>query len=87
MVLPLYIFLIIYLVFLLIWVIFSIVAVYHMLKFGFLNFTTFFIVFIYVTVAVVLLAISYNFLSQVDWILRFNPFEGLLNVKSDFFDF
>ena len=87
MVLPLYIFLIIYLVFLLIWVIFSIVAVYHMLKFGFLNFTTFFIIFTYIIVAAELLAISYNFLSQVDWALRFSLFESLLDARSGFFDF
>ena len=87
MVLPLYIFLIIYLVFLLIWVIFSMVAIYHMLKFGFLNFTTFFVIFIYIAVAVLLLFTSYYFLNQVDWTLRFNPLGSLFGVSSGFFDF
>ncbi len=87
MALPLYIFLIIYLVFLLVWVIFSLVSIYHMLKFGFLNFTTFFVIFIYIAVAVLLLFASYYFLNQVDWTLRFNLFGDLFEVRSDFFNF
>ena len=58
-----------------------------MLKFGFLNFTTFFIVSIYIVVAVLLLTVSYNFLSQIDWNLQVSIFGDLFNVGSSFFDF
>jgi len=87
MVFPLYIFLIIYLVFLFGWVIFSLVAIYHMLKFGFLNFTTFFIIFVYIIIAILLLATSYYFLNQIDWTLRFGIFDNLFDNSSGFFDF
>jgi len=84
---PLYIFLIIYLVFLLGWVIFSLVAIYHMLKFGFLNFTTFFIIFVYIIIAVLLLAVSYNFLNQIDWTAQISIFGDLFNTNNSFFNF
>ena len=84
---PLYIFLIIYLVFLLGWIIFSLVAIYHMLKFGFLNFTTFFIIFVYIVVAGLLLAVSYNFLNKIDWNSQVSIFDNLFDTRSDFFDF
>ncbi len=57
----------IYLAFLLFWIVFSVIGIYHMLKYGFLNFMTFFSVFIYVIVSAVILLTSYNFIVQVDW--------------------
>ena len=74
---PLYIFLIIYLVFLLGWLIFSFIAIYHMFKYGFLNFTTFFTIFIYIAVSFLMVAISYKYLSQVDWQMNVTIFGNL----------
>ena len=81
MIFPLYIFLIIYLVLLLGWLIFSFIAVYHMLKFGFLNFTTFFTVFVYVAISFLMLAVSYKYLSQIDWRMNVAIFGDLLNLE------
>jgi len=83
----LYIFLIIYLVFLFGWLIFSLVAIYHMLKFGFLNFTTFFIIFVYIIIAILLLVASYSYLSQIDWNLRISVLGNLFDNNNIFFDF
>ncbi|MFH0923924.1 MAG: hypothetical protein V1825_04280 [Candidatus Falkowbacteria bacterium] len=65
-----------YLLFLLLWLIFSLVAVYHMIKFGFKNFTTFFTTFIFVAVSLALLAVSYSFLIQIDWDTSVSMFKG-----------
>lgn len=61
------IFLYIYFVFLFIWLIFSLVAIYHMLKFGFKSFATFSATFIFIAVSVFLLLGSYKYLSEIDW--------------------
>ena len=76
MVFKLSILLIPYLLFLLLWLIFSLVAVYHMMKFGFKNFTTFFTTFVFVAVSLALLIISYNFLIQIDWDISVSILEG-----------
>ncbi len=57
----------IYLAFLLFWIVFSVIGIYHMLKYGFLNFMTFFSVFIYIIVSIAMLLMSYNLIIQVDW--------------------
>ena len=81
---PLYIFLIIYFVFLLGWLVFSFIAVYHMLKFGFFNFTTFFTVFVYIAISFLMLAISYKYLSQIDWQMNVTIFGDLFNLEFSF---
>jgi len=78
---PLYIFLIIYLVFLLGWLIFSFIAIYHMFKYGFLNLTTFFTVFVYIVVSFLMLAVSYKYLSQVDWQTNVTLFGDLFDLE------
>ena len=84
MVFKLSILLIPYLLFLLLWLIFSLVAVYHMIKFGFKNFTTFFTTFIFVAVSLALLVVSYNFLIQIDWDASVSIFQGAFD-SSQFF--
>lgn len=71
---PLYILLFIYLAFLLVWLILSLVAIYHMFKFGFKNFTTFFTTFIFVAVSILILAFSINSLAGIDWNLQVSIF-------------
>ncbi len=79
---PLYIFLIIYLLFLIIWGIFSLVAVYHMVRFGFVNFATFFATLIYIGGAIALLSLSYNYASGIDWGMNVSVFNGMFNFNS-----
>lgn len=67
MAIPLSIFLYIYYAFLVFWGIFSLIGVYHMLKFGMKNFTTFFTTFSYLAVAFILIVLTYNFVAQVGW--------------------
>ncbi len=72
-------FLFVYILFLLLWGIFSLVAIYHMFRFGFLNFTTFFTTFIYIAISVLILFFSYQYVSQIDWGLNVTLFEDLFN--------
>ncbi|MDD5071127.1 MAG: hypothetical protein PHQ42_00065 [Patescibacteria group bacterium] len=81
---PLYIFLIIYLIFLLGWLIFSFIAIYHMFKYGFLNFTTFFTIFIYIAISILMLLFSYKYLSQIDWQMNVTIFGDLLDLEFSF---
>jgi len=48
-----------------------------MFKYGFLNFTTFFTIFIYIAVSFLMLAVSYKYLSQVDWQMNVTIFGNL----------
>jgi len=82
---PLYIFLAIYGLFLVVWIIFSWVALFHMIKFGFKNFTTFFTTFIYIAISLLLLAGSYNFISQIDWQANISLLEGLFEMNNTFY--
>ncbi|MEA3463915.1 MAG: hypothetical protein U9R14_02480 [Patescibacteria group bacterium] len=73
-----------YLLFLLLWLIFSIVAIYHMMKFGFKNFTAFFTTFIFIGISILILAASYNFINQIDWQIQITVFENMFNRKLPF---
>jgi hypothetical protein len=65
--LTLSIFLYIYYAILSVWLVFSLVAVYHMFKFGFKNFITFTTTFTYMAISAVILLSSFGYISQVDW--------------------
>jgi hypothetical protein len=69
----------IYGVFLLIWGVFSLVALYHMFRFGFLNFTTFFTTFIYIVVAALIIFESYKYISQIGWGLNVTILENFFS--------
>ena len=58
-----------------------------MLKFGFLNFTTFFIVFAYIIISLIMLAVSYNYLSQIDWKINISILGNLFNGDNIFINF
>ncbi|MFH1232669.1 MAG: hypothetical protein V1651_02265 [Patescibacteria group bacterium] len=81
---PLFYLLIIYLFFLAVWLIFSLIAVYHMIRFGFLNFTTFFVTFFYIAVAAIMLNASYNYLIPIDWSVNVSMFQSFFNNFSSF---
>ena len=84
MVISLFVFLYIYFVFLAVWFIFSLVAVYHMIKFSFKNFTGFFATFIFIGVSIFILMESYNYLSRIDWEMNVIVFENMFNHKLPF---
>lgn len=69
----------IYLAFLFFWLVFCWVAIYHMLRFGFKNFTTFFTTFIFIGVAIIMLVVSYNYIGQIDWNINVTILEGMFN--------
>lgn len=72
-------FLYIYLAFIVVWLIFNVVAIYHLLKYGFKNVFTFFAVLFIVLFSSTLLNISGNFVKQIDW----SPEINLLNNSFD----
>jgi hypothetical protein len=83
---PLYIFLIAYFVFLFVWFVFCLAALYHMFKFGFKNFTTFFTSFIFIGVAIVMLVFSYNYIAEIDWKTNVTILDGMFdfNIETPF---
>jgi hypothetical protein len=81
---PLYYFLFPYILFLAIWLIFSLVSIYHMVSFGFFNFTTFLTTFIFIGVSVLLLKYSYDFLSPIDWGYNVSLFGNMFSNQTIF---
>lgn len=67
MTIPLIAFLFLYLLFVFIWLIFSLIALYHIIKYGQINFTTFLITFAYIAGSIIILFLSYEYLSRIDW--------------------
>lgn len=76
---PLYFLLFPYLLFLLFWAVFSFVGIYHMAKFGSLNFTTFFTTFIYIGGSFILFAVSLNFIGGIDWGVNVSMLNDIFN--------
>lgn len=66
------IFLYIYYGFLAIWGLFFLALVYHMFKFGFKNFMTFLLTFIFIAVAVLMLNTSFIYIAKIDWSKNIN---------------
>jgi len=76
MTIPLIGFLFLYLLFIFIWLIFSLVALFHMVKYGQINFMTFITTFAYIAGSVVILSFSYDYLSHIDWSVGLTIFQG-----------
>lgn len=81
---PISIFLYIYFAFLLFWAVFSIALLYHMLKFGFKTASTFFVVFGYLAISIIIIALSFAYISQVDWQSEISVFSGSLSGANEF---
>lgn len=75
------IFLYLYFGFLAIWSVFSLVAIYHMLKFGFKSFATFATTILFICVSLFVLAGTYNYLSDIDWNKEIIIFQNPLNTE------
>lgn len=73
-------FLYIYLAFVGVWLIFNIVAIYHLLKYGFKNIFTFLVVFLIIFVSGLLLNISGNYVKQIDWTPEINILNNSYNI-------
>lgn len=71
------IFLYIYYFVLAVWAIMFLTIIYHMFKFGLKTFMTFFLTFIFVAVAILLLNTSYLYISQIDWNSTVTIFPGI----------
>jgi ABC-type maltose transport system permease subunit len=76
---PLVAFLYLYLLFILVWLVFSLIALYHIMHYGQIGFTSFIATFIYLAGAVVILYLSYQYLSQIDWNVGITIFRGSFN--------
>lgn len=79
---PLYSILFLYVLFLVVWLFFSMVGVYHMIKFGWKNFYTFIATFFYIAGSIILLVVSYNFIIQIDWGLNVSALQGIFDSVS-----
>ncbi len=67
-----YLFLIPYGLFLLIYLCFSLVNLYHLIKFGTANLTAFLVTFLFLAGAVLILYTSYNYILTIDWTRTIN---------------
>ena len=76
MTIPLIAFLYLYLLFLAVWLIFSLIALYHLLRFGHVNSATFFTAFFYLAGSVMLLFFSYQYLIPIDWSVGLTILQG-----------
>ena len=74
----------IYLGFIVVWLIFFMIALFHMLKFGFKNFMTLFMTFIFAGIAVLMVMASSAFISQIDWSSEVTILNGIFNSGLNF---
>jgi hypothetical protein len=77
MIITLKIFLYLYIAFLFAWISLSVSAVYHMFKWGFKNFITYLSTFIFVVVSVLMLLVSFYFISQIDWDINITEIQSI----------
>ena len=72
---PLYIFLIIYLALLFVCFIYLLFNFYHLFKFGSLEWETVFVSFFFLAVLIIIVFVSYQQISKIDWRQPFFSFE------------
>lgn len=75
----------VYLAFLFVWFVFSIIGIYHMLKFGFINFMTFISVIFYIVISLILLLVSFDYIAQINWDTNITIFSDMLERNNNFF--
>ena len=81
MIVPLSIFLFIYMVYIVFFVVFTFFNLYHILKFGFASFGAYFITFGYIAATILALLISYFYIARIDWSTQVEMFGSARNVK------
>jgi len=67
MTIPLIAFLFFYLLFVLVWLIFSIIALYHIIRYGEMNEACISVIIIYLAISAAIIYLSYQFISRIDW--------------------
>ena len=77
MVITIVVFLYLYLLFVGIWLIFSLIAYYHLIRYGQINFFSFLAGLAYLAVAVIILSQSYQYLNQIDWTRELVTIQGV----------
>ncbi|MBU0649299.1 hypothetical protein KJ969_04350 [Patescibacteria group bacterium] len=77
--LPLYTLLILYIIFLLAYAFFSFFAIYHLVRFGFQSLATFLMIFFYIALSVLVLFVSWQAVSGIDWTQEFILFESTVD--------
>lgn len=61
------VFLYFYLAFILVWGFFSVVALYHMFKFGFRSVVTYLSMIVYIAISIFILMVSFYYIGHYDW--------------------
>ena len=69
----------IYYGFLVVWFLFSLIALYHMFRFGFKGITSLVTVIIYIAVSFLLSSVSFNYINYIDWDTEIEIFKWLGN--------
>ncbi|MBI5254715.1 hypothetical protein HY932_02980 [Candidatus Falkowbacteria bacterium] len=81
MIVPLSIFLFIYLVYIIFFFVFTFFNLYHILKFGFASFGAYLITFGYIAVTILALFVSYFYVARIDWSAQVEMFGSARNVE------
>jgi len=76
MTIPLVAFLYLYLLFILLWLIFSIIALYHIIRYGQISFFSVMVTMAYLMATMAVLFLSYEYLSQIDWEVGLTVLQG-----------
>ncbi len=76
MTIPLIAFLYLYLLFVLTWLIFSIIAFYHIIKYGQINIISIMVIFAYLAVSIIIIYLSGLFIAGIDWSVGLTVFQG-----------
>lgn len=76
MTIPLIGFLFLYFLFIFVWLIFSLIALYHIIIYGQINFTTSLVSSAYLAGSIIILFLSYKYLSGIDWSVGLTIFQG-----------
>ena len=79
MTIPIIAFFYLYLLFVLVWLIFSVIALYHMVKYGQINAASILATIGYLAFSVVILYLSYQFFVRIDWNVGLTISQGGVN--------
>lgn len=74
----------VYGLFLLLWIVFSVVAIYHMVKFGFRGVIAYLATIIFIAVSLAMLGVSWHYVSDINWDKQVTLFGGFSNQSDPF---
>jgi len=76
MTIPLIAFLYLYLLFILVWLIFTVIAFYHIIRYGQIGFISISVMLLYLVVTTAILYLSFQYLSRIDWQIGLTVLQG-----------